>query len=64
MTALETTEADLALDQRLEHVSELVTILARYYRALGLDPERAKKSALADFATDYPEETAALGLEL
>lgn len=45
---------------RLEEIQELVARLAELYQELGLRPQPAWRSALADFAGDFPGEVAAL----
>jgi hypothetical protein len=48
----------------LEHVREMVTLLARYYRALGMQPGVAQQAALREFEADYPDEIEALQAEV
>lgn len=45
---------------RLDELQELVVRLSELYQELGLRPQPAWRSALADFAGDYPGEVAAL----
>jgi hypothetical protein len=45
---------------RLGRLMELIAQLSDHYEALGLDPRRAERSALADFLPDYPREVALL----
>ena len=45
---------------RLGQLLQFVAQLSDSYKALGLNPERAERAALADFLPDYPREVALL----
>ena len=58
---LGTNAADTPINRkRLQELQELVARLAELYQDLGLRPHLAWRSALADFAGDFPGEVAVL----
>lgn len=62
MSTLMETETEIPTDA-LDYVRDLVTILARYHRDLGLSAADAYRVALREFAADYPEEILRLEAE-
>jgi hypothetical protein len=62
MKLLEENETDVAADA-LAYVRDLVTILARYHRDLGMTAPNALRAALREFEAEYPDEIRILETE-